>query len=158
MELGVETVPGEVWWDLYHRKLPRQRRAKLVPPERRLRVFTELGHGLHAQLHLGQADCAACVSFLPCCRGRSRALRASRYLGLDGAGRGDRARRGLVGPISSKAAKAAAREARSTGTTPTCFHRARARSPRPAPSRPSRLRGVRLIPTLLSGAVACTSS
>jgi hypothetical protein len=43
MELGVETVPGEVWWDLYHRKLPRQRRAKLVPPERRLRVFTDLG-------------------------------------------------------------------------------------------------------------------
>ena len=43
MELGVETVPGEVWWDLYHRKLPRQRRAKLVPPERRLRVLTDLG-------------------------------------------------------------------------------------------------------------------
>jgi hypothetical protein len=43
MELGVETLPGEVWWDLYHRKLPRQRRGRLVPPERRLRVFTDLG-------------------------------------------------------------------------------------------------------------------
>jgi hypothetical protein len=43
MELGVETEPGEVWWELYLRKLPRQRRATLVASERQLRVFTDLG-------------------------------------------------------------------------------------------------------------------
>jgi len=43
MELGVETEPGEVWWDLYRRKLPRQRRSSLLPPERGLRIFTDLG-------------------------------------------------------------------------------------------------------------------
>src|SRR5258705_11717619 len=41
MELGVETGPGEVWWDIYLRQAfggPR----KLVPGERDLRVFTEV--------------------------------------------------------------------------------------------------------------------
>jgi uncharacterized protein DUF4288 len=40
MELGVETVSGEVWWEIYSRKLS-GRRTQLVPPERKLRVFTE---------------------------------------------------------------------------------------------------------------------
>ena len=43
MELGVETGPGELWWDLYRRKLSTQRRSSLVPPERSLRIFTDLG-------------------------------------------------------------------------------------------------------------------
>ncbi len=43
MELGVETEPGEVWWDLYHRKVGGKRRARLVPPERSLRIFTDFG-------------------------------------------------------------------------------------------------------------------
>ena len=43
MELGVEAEPGEVWWDLYRRKLSTQRRSSLVPPERSLRIFTDLG-------------------------------------------------------------------------------------------------------------------
>ena len=42
MELGVETEPGEVWWDIYVRKVV-GRRSKLVPPERDLRIFTDLG-------------------------------------------------------------------------------------------------------------------
>jgi hypothetical protein len=42
MELGVETEPGEVWWDIYVRKLS-GRRSKLVPAERSLRVFTDRG-------------------------------------------------------------------------------------------------------------------
>jgi len=42
MELGVETGPGEVWWDIYLRKLS-GRRSKLVPAERNLRIFTDLG-------------------------------------------------------------------------------------------------------------------
>ncbi len=43
MELGVETGLGEVWWDLYRRKLSMQRRSSLIPPERSLRIFTDLG-------------------------------------------------------------------------------------------------------------------
>ena|SRR5438093_597602 len=39
MELGVEAEPGEVWWDLYRRKLSTQRRSSLVPPERSLRIL-----------------------------------------------------------------------------------------------------------------------
>ena len=45
MELGVETVPGEVWWDLYHKRLPGRRRSSLIPPERSLRIFTDFGPG-----------------------------------------------------------------------------------------------------------------
>jgi len=43
MELGVETEPGEVWWDLYRRRVRGGRRSRLVPPERSLRIFTDLG-------------------------------------------------------------------------------------------------------------------
>ena len=43
MELGVETGPRELWWDLYRRKLSMQRRSSLIPPERSLRIFTDLG-------------------------------------------------------------------------------------------------------------------
>ena len=42
MELGVETGPGEVWWDIYVRKVS-GRRTKLVPAERSLRIFTDGG-------------------------------------------------------------------------------------------------------------------
>jgi len=42
MELGVETGPDEVWWDIYVRKLS-GRRSKLVPAERSLRIFTDGG-------------------------------------------------------------------------------------------------------------------
>jgi len=43
MELGVETEPGEVWWDLYRRRVKGRQRSRLVPPERSLRIFTDLG-------------------------------------------------------------------------------------------------------------------
>ena len=43
MELGVETEPGEVWWDLYRRRVRGRQRSRLVPPERSLRIFTDLG-------------------------------------------------------------------------------------------------------------------
>jgi len=42
MELGVETVAGEVWWELCRRKVPGRGRPRSVPPERNLRVFTDL--------------------------------------------------------------------------------------------------------------------
>jgi hypothetical protein len=42
MELGAETVPGEVWWDIYSRKLS-NRRTQLILPERSLRIFAETG-------------------------------------------------------------------------------------------------------------------
>ena len=43
MELGVEAGANEVWWDVYQRLEPSRRRTKLLPPERRLRIFTDLG-------------------------------------------------------------------------------------------------------------------
>jgi len=52
MELGVETGPGEVWWDIYVRKLS-GRRSKLVPAERNLRIFTDLAS--HAQRKAGRS-------------------------------------------------------------------------------------------------------
>src|ERR1041384_6280201 len=43
MELGAEAEPGEVWWDLYRRRVRGKRRSRLIPPERSLRIFTDLG-------------------------------------------------------------------------------------------------------------------
>jgi uncharacterized protein DUF4288 len=43
MELGPEAGPHEVWWDIYERLEPYRRRAKLLPSEKRLRIFTDNG-------------------------------------------------------------------------------------------------------------------
>jgi len=43
MELGVEAEANEVWWDVYQRLEPSRRRAQLLPPETRLRIFTDRG-------------------------------------------------------------------------------------------------------------------
>jgi len=43
MELGAEAGPHEVWWDIYERLEPYRRRAKVLPSEKRLRIFTDNG-------------------------------------------------------------------------------------------------------------------
>jgi hypothetical protein len=44
MELGVESEPHDVWWELSRRVRPMERRGRLLPPERDLWVFRNAGH------------------------------------------------------------------------------------------------------------------
>jgi len=41
MELGVESGPGEAWWELSYRSRPLERRGKILPREKDLRVFAK---------------------------------------------------------------------------------------------------------------------
>jgi len=39
LEIGIECEPDEVWYDIYVRKLPMERRDKLIPPEGKLNAI-----------------------------------------------------------------------------------------------------------------------
>jgi len=41
MELGVESGPGEVWWELSYRRRPLERREEILPREKDLWVFAK---------------------------------------------------------------------------------------------------------------------
>ncbi len=41
MELGIESGPGEVWWELSYRSRPLERRGKILPREKDLWVFAK---------------------------------------------------------------------------------------------------------------------
>ena len=41
MELGVESGPGEVWWELSYRRRPLERREEILPREKELWVFAK---------------------------------------------------------------------------------------------------------------------
>jgi hypothetical protein len=43
MELGLESEPQEVWWELSRRVRPTERRAQLIPAERDLLVYRDEG-------------------------------------------------------------------------------------------------------------------
>lgn len=42
LEIGIECLPDEVWYDISIRRLPMERKAKIIPPEEKLNaVFWE---------------------------------------------------------------------------------------------------------------------
>ncbi len=45
MQLGLEAEEHEVWWELSYKLLPRERRSRILPRERDLRVFTDFDTG-----------------------------------------------------------------------------------------------------------------